>query len=76
MKFIQTQIGLITQSTRVRIGPINIRPAPIPSWHDVDYAHGNEARSTRATAEAINNFFDQIARENLNAALERATARP
>ena len=76
MKFLQTQTGLISTKRLVRIGPINTRPAPIPSWHEIDYVHGLEARSTRATAEAVNNLFDQIARENLNAALERATARP
>lgn len=63
MKFLQT------------LGPIITRPAPLFSWHEIDYSHAQEARSTRATVEAVNSLFDQIARENLNVALERGAVR-
>jgi hypothetical protein len=69
MLFLTTQSGLIAAKHLVRIGNINHRPAPIPAWHEIDYNHSGEAKSTRATAESVNLFFDAIARRNLNSAL-------
>jgi hypothetical protein len=73
MKFLQTQTsGLLAAKHIVLIGAINTRSAG-NSYHEIDYAHGGEAKSTRATAEAVNNFFDEIARANLQKALKAQT---
>jgi hypothetical protein len=53
MLFLDSRSGLIAAKHIVRIGAINTRQLPIQSFHEIDYAHGGEARSTTATADAV-----------------------
>jgi hypothetical protein len=58
MLFLETEAGeLIAAKHIVRIGGLNTRPTR--SWHDIDYVHGGDARSTTASAEAVEYFLDE-----------------
>jgi hypothetical protein len=52
--FLETERGdLIAAKHIVRIGPLETRPNTDRTWHEIDYVHGGEARSTTATADAV-----------------------
>lgn len=57
MFFLQTDSGLIAAKHIVRIGGLNTRPHIPRRWHEIDYQHGREARSTTASAEAVQEFL-------------------
>jgi hypothetical protein len=58
MLFLETEVGeLIAAKHIVRIGGLNTRPSR--AWHDIDYLHGGEARSTTASAEAVEDFLTE-----------------
>ena len=58
MLFLETETGeLIAGKHIVRIGGLNTRPTR--SWHEIDYVHGGEARSTTASRQAVDNFLSE-----------------
>ncbi len=57
MLFLDTECGLIAAKHVVRIGGLNTRSSR--SWHDIDYVHGGEARSTTASREAVEQFLEE-----------------
>ena len=56
MLFMSTRAGLIAGNHVVRIGAVNTRPTG--NFHEIDYVHGLEARSTTATADDVEDFLD------------------
>ena len=60
MLFLETERGdLIAGKHIVRIGPLNTRSTHSRCWHDIDYVHGGEARSTTASREAVEDFLQE-----------------
>jgi hypothetical protein len=59
MLFLQTRSGLVAAKHIVRISAINTRELPTQSYHEIDYVHGGEARSTTATEDAVIDFLEQ-----------------
>ena len=60
MRFLQTEAGsLIAGKYIVAIRGLNSRPQFNRFWHEVDYAHGMEIRSTTASADAVANFLEE-----------------
>lgn len=58
MLFLQTEAGeLIAAKHIVRIGGLNKRTHR--SWHDIDYVHGGDARTTTASAESVEYFLGE-----------------
>ena len=57
MLFLETAAGLVAAKHIVRVGAINTRPER--SWHEIDFNHGGEARSTTASAEAVEYFLEE-----------------
>jgi hypothetical protein len=57
--FLQTERGdLVAARFIVRIGGLNSRPQFNRFWHDIDYVHGKEPRSTTASREAVADFME------------------
>jgi hypothetical protein len=55
MLFLETQIGSLAANAIVLIGGLNTRPTG--NYHEILYTHGGgEARETRATEEAVQDF--------------------
>lgn len=59
MRFLQTESGdLIAAKYIARIGPLNSRPQFDRYWHEIDYAVGDEPRSTTASQTAVEAFLE------------------
>lgn len=60
MRFLQTEMGdLIAGKHIVRIGGLHSRPQLKRFWHEIDYVHGGEARTTTASREAVEDFLSE-----------------
>ena len=57
MLFLETATGLVAAKHIVRIGAVNTRPGR--SFHEIDYVHGGEARSTIASEAAVQDFLEE-----------------
>ena len=58
-EFLMTRDGaLIAEHAIVRISPLIIRPTGC--YFEIDYNHGQEARSTAATEDAVNEFLEAM----------------
>lgn len=56
-RYLQTFSGLIAEHSIVRIGALETHGPQ--QWHPIDYKCGSEPRETRASAEAVEEYFDE-----------------
>jgi hypothetical protein len=55
--FLQTKSGLLNANAIVRIGPVRVWDKKAND-HEIDYRHGQEARTTSATAVDVQTFLE------------------
>jgi hypothetical protein len=57
MLFLETRSGLLAANAIVLIGGLCVRPTG--NYFEIDYNHGQEARSTIASEEDVQDFLDE-----------------